>query len=101
SRLALEHFQQAAAVDPAYADALGGVATSYAFLARFGLLLSDEAIPKAVEAAQKALALDADQADAQLVLATVQGLIRKDWTAAERIYRRVLEVAPNSPAAHT
>lgn len=101
SRLALEHFQQAAAADPDYADAHGGVASSYAFLARFGLLSPTEAIPKAVEAAQKALALDADQVDAQLVLATVQGLIRKDWTAAERIYRRVLEVAPSSPAAHT
>ncbi|MBI1357496.1 MAG: protein kinase [Acidobacteria bacterium] len=101
SRLAREHFQQAAAVDPTYADAHGGVASSYAFLARFGVLSPAEAIPKAVEAARKALALDPDQVDAQLVLAAVQGLIGKDWTAAERIYRRVLEVAPISPAAHT
>jgi len=55
---ALHYFDAATQKDPKYAPAYAGIAYSYCWLGFFGALPPNDAMPKARQAAEKALALD-------------------------------------------
>jgi serine/threonine-protein kinase len=57
-------------------------------------------MPPARDAALRALALDPEMDSAHVTLGTVRLLFDWDWPAAEREFRRALEINPNSAAAH-
>ena len=59
-----------------------------------------EAAPKALEAANRALSLDETLADAHCALGFVKGHYEYDWPAAEREFRRAIELEPNNAYAH-
>jgi len=97
----LECFREAMRLDPDYAPAYAGVADSY--LVDGGSYLgvpSDEAYPRAREAAVKALALDDGLAEAHTSLAAAMSDYDWDWAGAEREYRRAIELNPNYVTAH-
>jgi TolB-like protein/Tfp pilus assembly protein PilF len=94
------YFEQAIARDPKYAAAWAGLADSYAWLAFFGALPPNQAMPKAREAAHRALALDDSLAAAHTSLAYVKTLYEFDWTGAEREFRRAIELNPGFSEAH-
>ena len=57
--------------------------------------------PKAVAAAQKAIEMDESKAaEAYLALAVLGQSHRRDWTVAERAFRRALELDPGSSLTH-
>ena len=59
-----------------------------------------EFMPKAKEGIERALALDATSVDAHVYKGTFLSQYEWNWPAAEREYRRALELGPNSSRAH-
>jgi tetratricopeptide (TPR) repeat protein len=93
---ASECFQEAIAHDPAYAPAHAGIADCYALLTsiHLGVLPPIEGMPRAIAAAQKALALDPDLAEAQASLGQARLWYEHDWPAARHCFERALELNP-------
>jgi tetratricopeptide (TPR) repeat protein len=57
-------------------------------------------MPKAVEAAKRALELDSHLGEAEAMLATVRFWYDWDWTGAEKGFKRSLELNPGYTSAH-
>jgi serine/threonine-protein kinase len=96
----IEFFQQAIDKDPTYALAYAGLADCYAVLPQYSGLPSTEIVPRAREAAQKALKIDSTLADAHNTLAFVLEELDWDFTASEAEYKRAIELNPDYPTAH-
>ena len=96
---ALEYFNQAIAVDSAYALPYAELSNSYRSLVSNSILDPKEYLPKAEAAARKALDLDQSLADAHYALANLKAY-RWEWEDAERDYRRAIELNPNLAEAH-
>nr|MDQ5872187.1 protein kinase [Acidobacteriota bacterium] len=94
------YFQQAIEKDPTYALAYAGLADSYAILYQYAGLPSSETFPKAKAAASKALEIDDSLAQAHATLASVHQHSDWDFSAAEKEYRRAIELDPKYPTAH-
>lgn len=89
-------FEQALAADPRYARAHSGLAVVLLrdwFRAAQG---ADAMLDLALDHAQKAVAIDADDHECQETLGWIL-LHRKSFDLAEQHYRRALELNPNSP----
>jgi len=100
---AIDFFERAVTRDPSYALAYVGLADSYALLAcqvDFGSLDPQEAYPKAIGAARKALDLDGDLAEAHASLGNVLASYDWNWSAAEQEFRRAIELNPRYATAH-
>jgi serine/threonine-protein kinase len=91
---ALAHYQQALALDPRYALAEVGVADAYNILGFYDWLHPREAFPKALAAANRALALDDSLATAYISRAYVRLYHEWQWAAAEEDFRRAVTQAP-------
>ncbi len=96
---AQQYFTQAAALDPAYADAYGWLAHTYIVLSDSSTLPLKTALARASEAADKALALDPDNVPALVAQGTVYALMDR-IDEAQAAYRRALELDPSDAAAH-
>lgn len=98
-RAALEHFRAAVDRDPAYADAWSGLSDAYDHLAGIGAVPSGEAYPRARAAAERALEIDPDLAEAHASLA--MALSYHYWKSedAERHWKRALELKPSDARA--
>ena len=97
---AITFFQQAIDQDPNYALAYSGLADTYALLAGYTNDAPRELMPKAKEAALKALELDDKLAEAHASLGQIAAYYDYDFATTEREYRRALELNPNYPTAH-
>jgi len=94
------YFQLALEKDPDYALAYSGLADVWAMRADSGYAAPSETLPKAKAAALKALQLDDTLAEAHISLANIEAEYERDWPAAERNFRRAIELNPNSADAH-
>jgi serine/threonine protein kinase len=92
---AADLFQQAVEKDPEYALAYSGLANSYSLLSVWSNMPPKEAFPKARAAAEKAVALDPDLAEGHLSLAMVFWLYEWNWQAADREFKRAIELDSN------
>ncbi|HET6853476.1 MAG TPA: protein kinase [Pyrinomonadaceae bacterium] len=97
---AIGFFQQAIAKDPNYAMAYSGVADTYAVLTAYTNVPARDVMPKAKEAALKALALDDTLAEAHASMGQIARYYDFDFLTAEREYRRAIELNPNYATAH-
>lgn len=97
---AITNFSRTTELDPGYAPVFAGLARVYSLAPIFAGMPAGEATPKALEAASRALSLDATLADAHSVLGFVKGHYEFDWPAAEREFRRAIELEPNDAFAH-
>lgn len=97
---AIPFFQQAIEKDPNYALAYSGLADSYALLTAYTAEPPRKLMPKAKEAALKALALDDKLAEAHASLGQITAYYDYDFPTAEREYRRAIELNPNYATAH-
>jgi len=100
ARKALEHFRQALDRDPTYAHAWSGVAHAYGILAGLSVLPADEAYPRARAAAERALDIDEELAQAHQALALALSYHYWDPGSAERHFRRAIDLDPNHAEAH-
>lgn len=93
------HFERALDNDPMYAKAWTGLANVYTLLGSLGVLTPDEAHPRARAAAEQALALDEELAEAHNALAATLSDYYWDWEAAGRHFRRAIELDPSYATA--
>src|SRR5712671_1368258 len=97
---AIDCFQRALDIDPSYAPAYSGLASSYALLPMLAPVPSIECMPRAKAAAIQALDIDGTLAEARSVLAFVAWHYDWKWQAAEREFRTILKFEPGDPFAH-
>lgn len=95
----LEFYAQAIELDPGYALAFAGQADSYNLLGSYGVWPLKDSHPKARAAAEKALALDADLAEAHTSLAAVLADYYWDWAESEKHFKKAIDLNPNYPVA--
>jgi TolB-like protein/Tfp pilus assembly protein PilF len=93
-------FNAAIRQDPTFALAFLGLAQSYTALGTvFAGISPAETRPRVIAAAQMALALDPELAEAHNALANVLQQ-QWDWAGAEAEYKRALELAPNDAGTY-
>jgi adenylate cyclase len=98
-RSALGHFQRALDLDPSFARALSGVADCHLMLGMSAAEAPDQCMQKALEAANLALQLDDASAETHASLAAIKNCFNWDHDAAERSYRRAIEIDPSYATA--
>jgi len=99
-RQALDDFTQSIVHDPNYAPAYAGLANCYNLLREYTLMPSKDAYPRAMAAAQRAIALDDSLAEAHNALAFVDFYWSWDAPAAEHEFQRAIALDPNFVVAH-
>jgi TolB-like protein/Flp pilus assembly protein TadD len=97
---ARDQFTKALEIQNDYAAAYAGLAGYYAILPFYSALAPAEVFPKARAAAEKSLEFDESLAEAHASLAYIRAYYEWDWTAAEREFRRALELRPSYADAH-
>jgi TolB-like protein/DNA-binding winged helix-turn-helix (wHTH) protein/Tfp pilus assembly protein PilF len=99
---AISYFQKATEIDPNYARAYAGLADAYALLGSWpnASISRSLAMPKAKQAALKALQLDDQLAEAHTSLAFVE--MHYDWKFkdAETEFQLALQLSPSYSTAH-
>jgi TolB-like protein/Tfp pilus assembly protein PilF len=101
--LGIEYFEQAVERDPGYALAHAGLSECWALLGfpEFGDLPWSATGPRARAAALEALRLDPQLPQAHLWLGVIHFLYDWDWPAAERKFRRGLQLDPRGALVET
>jgi len=99
-RKAIECFQSALQGDPNYALAYTGLADSLGLLGFMGLAPSADVMPKAKEAARRAIEIDDALPEAHASLGGIFKNYDWDWAAAEREFKRAIELNPNYANGH-
>jgi len=97
---AIDFFEEALKHDRNYAQAYTGLADSYATLAFLEFMPPHNAYPKAKEAVERALALDAQLAEAHTSLGLIKFQYHWDWMRAETEFREAIRLNPNYAPAH-
>jgi serine/threonine-protein kinase len=99
----IEYFNQAVEKDPNFALAYSGLADSYILQGAQdagGTLPPGDTLPKGKAAALKAIAIDSTLAEPHVSLAHIAYHYDRDWTTAEREFKRAIELNPNYVLAH-
>jgi serine/threonine protein kinase/lipoprotein NlpI len=96
----MDYFKQAIEKDPLYALPYVGIAEAFGKLGGFGFLPPKEVFPKAKAAARKALEIDDMLGEAYSTLGYISTQHDWDWLAAEREFKRALDLNPNYALAH-
>lgn len=99
-RRAQEAFGAALARDPYYAPAYAGMASTFVLLREYSVLPDATAYTRAVEAANKAVALDPTLPQAHAVLGYVDFFWKWDPGAAEREFQVALRLNPALSLSH-
>ena len=96
----IAEFQNAIALDPQYASAHAALARAYSLAPVVRAMPPIEAMPKARDAALRAIELDPGLASGHSTLGFVKAHYEFDWPSAEREYLRALALNPNDAYAH-
>ncbi len=98
---AIGYFEQARKVDPSCALAWAGLADCYSTGYWYGVRLPhSQAMQRAKNAAERALQLDPQLAQAHTSLGIVKFRYEWDWAGAEREYRAALRLNPKDSYSH-
>jgi serine/threonine-protein kinase len=97
---AIQFFDQAIGIDPSYGAAYAGLGDSYQLLTFYSGLSPATYSPRARAAAERAIAIDDELAEAHTTLAYVKFYYDWDWTAAEAEFKRAIQLNPNYATAH-
>lgn len=99
-RLSVVHFERALALSPRYAGAYVGLADSWSLLSSYGLLDPREGMPRAREAANRALSLDPTLARAHASLGRTTMVFDWDWRTARWHFTRAVALEPGHSTTH-
>jgi eukaryotic-like serine/threonine-protein kinase len=99
-REGIRFFQESIDADPTYAPSYAGMADCYGQLGYASYVSPEDSFPRAKAAAQKALELDPNLAEAHASLGFDLMYYDWDFPAAEREYRRAIELNPSYGIAH-
>jgi adenylate cyclase len=98
---AIAEFEEATRLDPNFAPAYSGLADAYIWAGfNEGIMSSAQAMPRAREAALRAVQLDAESAEAHTSAAYFKYSYEFDWIGAESEFHRAFVLNPNYAYAH-
>ena len=97
---ALRLFDQAAALDPDFAEAHAGVALAYLLLGVTGDVRPRVAARRAQQAVKRALSASRACVEALTASAFYKEHCEYDFDGAEQLYRRAIELCPGNATAH-
>ena len=100
-RTAIRHLGRATELDPGFALAWARISSAYGQLAGWSIDKPRDAGPLARRAALRALELDSELGQAYKALAQVAHIFDWEWSEAERLFRRAIELAPNDAQIHS
>lgn len=97
---AVDRYNLAIELAPDYAEAYAGLANCYVVLPMVTTVSTEDSYPKAMQAAEKAIALDDSLAQAHLAAAEIK--LYADWNfpGAEKKFRRAIELDSNDAQVH-
>jgi len=96
----IEFYKQAIGLDSNFVLAYVGIADSYAVMSPYGYAAPNEVFPQAKVAAQRAIEIDPDLAEAHAAYAKILADYDWNWSQAEREYKRSIELNPQIPLTH-
>ena len=96
---ALVYFHEAVEKDPSDPLAYAGLAAAYIQIAH-SALATEDSLPRAKAAAQRALRLDDTMAETLNSFGFIAGYYDWEWETAEKAFQRALEINPNLAMAH-
>jgi eukaryotic-like serine/threonine-protein kinase len=96
----IEYFEQAIAKDPNFALAYSGLSFCYMNQTDW-VFAPKDSVPKARHAVENALRIDGTLAEAHTMLGMILLQYDWDWPAAEREFRRAIEIDPNYALGRT
>jgi len=99
-REAIKFFDRVREVDPNCALAYAGLADSYQILVFHGALSPMEYFPRAKAAAEKAIGIDNNLAEAHTALAYMKYVYDWDWAGADAEFKQAIKLNPNYATAH-
>jgi serine/threonine-protein kinase len=99
-RRAITYYEEAIGLQPDYAPALAGLSTVYAILGYYNALPAGESWPKARQAAESAIRIDPNLAEAHAALGQTLAFHEWKWKEAAAEFRKALELDDSSALAH-
>jgi adenylate cyclase len=93
-REGIQYFEQVIQKEPDHAPAYAGLAQCYSLLALHEVSAPKEVMPKAREAALKALGIDSSLSHAHLWLGFVKAVYEWDWAGAQEAFEHALRLDP-------
>ncbi|MEW6323177.1 MAG: tetratricopeptide repeat protein, partial [Acidobacteriota bacterium] len=99
-RSSVTQFARAVALSPHYAEAYVGLADALSLLSSYGLVDPREAMPRARDAANRALAIDPSLAQAHASLGRTAMIFDWDWRTAEFHLAKARALAPGDGRVH-
>ena len=99
-KTSVDYYNQAIAKDPNYAQAYAGMALAYVLFPEYSAGSPADSMPKAKDAATKALALDDTLAEAHTALAYFLFTHDHNVPDSEREFQRAIQLNPNYATAH-
>jgi TolB-like protein len=99
ARSGIRLLEKAIAIDPNFARAYAGISSAQSFLVIVGAATA-ALLVDAERNAQRALALDSEDAEAYAILSSLS-VYRARWIDAERYHRKALALNPSEPTLYT
>jgi serine/threonine protein kinase/Flp pilus assembly protein TadD len=99
-RKGIDYFGQAILRDQDYSLAYAGLADCYLLLNVYNITSADDSYPKAEAAANRALSLNANLAEAHTSLAFVNYRYHLKWAEAEEHFKKAIALNPSYATAH-
>ncbi len=96
----LEYFLKAAELDPNFSLAHAGIADTYLLFAFYFVLPPHQAVPKAREAAKRAIQLNPTLAAPYSVIAYLTAVYEWNWDEAKIQFEKAIAVNPNYAPTH-
>lgn len=96
----IQQFERAIEIDSQYAAAHAALARAYALSPVSGFMTAWEAMPKARDAASRAITLDDSLAEAHTMMGFVKAHYEYDWPAARQEFQEALQLNPSDSLAH-
>ena len=96
----IRHYEEAIKIEPAYALAYAGIASSYLNLWLFNYLPPEQSLLQLKQAVQRAMELDNEIAESHYALANLKFWYEWDFKDALSLYQKAIEINPNMAEAH-
>jgi TolB-like protein/DNA-binding winged helix-turn-helix (wHTH) protein/Tfp pilus assembly protein PilF len=96
----IQQFQHAIEIDSTYAAAYAALARAYGLSPVSGFMPASEAMPKARDAASRAIALDDSLAEGHSMMGFIKAHYEYDWLGAQHEFQKALQLNPSDSLAH-
>ena len=96
----LEYFLQATALDPEFSQAHAAIADTYALFAFYAVMPPHQAVPKAKQAAERAIQLNPARVESYALLAFLTTFYDRNWDEAKKQFEKAITINPAYSPAH-